>query len=68
MMRFDGDRLLLRVQSEFLEMPGLRLTPAQAARLWAIDRATTEALLDGLTSSGFLARNGDGAYLRRTTR
>jgi len=25
--------LLTRIRSEFLEMPGLRLTPAQAARL-----------------------------------
>ena len=31
-------RILDRVQSEFLEMPGLRLTSAQAARLWSLDR------------------------------
>ena len=56
--------LLHRVRSEFLEMPGLRLTPVQAARLWALDRATVERILDGLTQAGFLWRNPDGAYLR----
>jgi hypothetical protein len=56
--------LLYRVRSEFLEMPGLRLTPAQAARLWALDRLTSERILDGLTLAGFLFRNGDGAYSR----
>lgn len=56
--------LLTRVRSEFLEMPGLRLTPAQAARLWALDRVTTERVLEGLTASGFLLRNREGAYLR----
>ena len=56
--------LLHRVRSEFLEMPGLRLTPAQAARLWALDRSTSERILDGLTAAGFLSRNREGAYLR----
>jgi len=58
--------LLHRVRSEFMEMPGLRLTIAQAARLWAVDRETSERILDGLTAGGFLARNKDGAYLRPT--
>jgi hypothetical protein len=56
--------LLSRVRSEFLEMPGLRLTSAQAARLWAIDHRTSKKILDGLTSAGFLLRNRNGAYLR----
>jgi hypothetical protein len=59
-------RLLHRVRSEFLEMPGLRLTPAQAARLWAVDRQTSERILDTLTMAGFLFRNREGAYLRAT--
>jgi len=54
--------LLTRIRSEFLEMPGLRLTSAQAARLWAVDRRTSDWVLDGLTNAGFL-RNRDGAYL-----
>jgi hypothetical protein len=56
--------LVNRVRSEFLEMPGLRLTSAQAARLWDLDRPTSERILDGLTLSGFLLRNRKGAYLR----
>jgi hypothetical protein len=54
--------LLTRIRGEFLEMPGLRLTSAQAARLWAVDHRTSEWILDGLTTAGFL-RNREGAYL-----
>ena len=53
-----------RIRGEFLEMPGLQLTTQQASRLWAVDRATTERVLDRLTSTGFLARTREGAYLR----
>lgn len=53
-----------RVRSEYLEMPGLRLTSAQAARLWALDRQTSEWILDALANSGFLSRNAGGAYVR----
>ena len=60
----DMAPLFHRVRSEFLEMPGLRLTPAQAARLWALDRSMSEQILNGLASSGFLARTPGGAYLR----
>ena len=55
-----------RIRSEFLEMPGLSLTSAQAARLWAIDRQTTESVLDELAAAGFLFRNRAGSYFRRT--
>ena len=55
--------LLTRIRGEFLEMPGLRLTSAQAARLWAVDRRTSDWILNGLTTAGFLLRNRDGAYL-----
>ena len=54
--------LLTRIRGEFLEMPGLRLTSAQAARLWSVDRRTSEWILDGLTTAGFL-RHRQGAYL-----
>jgi len=56
--------LLERVRSEFLEMPGLYLTPNQAARLWALDAATSEQILDGLVNAGFLGKGRNGAYLR----
>ena len=53
-----------RVRGEFLEMPGLRLTPRQASRLWAVDAATSEFVLDRLAAAGFLSRTREGAYLR----
>jgi len=56
--------LLHRIRSEFNEMPGLRLTPAQAARLWGMERHTSERILDGLALAGFLLKNKEGAYLR----
>ena len=56
--------LVDRVRGEFNEMPGLRLTPAQAARLWGMERHTSERILDGLALAGFLLKNKEGAYLR----
>jgi hypothetical protein len=56
--------LLHRIRSEFLEMPGLRLTPAQGARLWAVDRHVSQRILEGLTMTGFLMQNREGAFLR----
>ena len=55
--------LLHRVRSEFLEMPGLRLTPDQAARLWSLDRPTSDHILEGLATAGFLSRSRNGAYV-----
>jgi hypothetical protein len=56
--------LVHRIRSEFNEMPGLRLTPARAARLWGMERHTSERILDGLALAGFLLKNKEGAYLR----
>jgi hypothetical protein len=56
--------LLMRIQGEYLEMPGLRLTPAQAQRLWDLDRSQCERLLKVLLEAQFLARTRDGAYVR----
>ncbi len=58
------EELLLRVQGEFLEMPGLRVTEAQARRLWGLDAATCSTLLSALIEAGFLFRTPDGAFVR----
>jgi hypothetical protein len=58
-----GD-ILRRIQGEFLEMPGLRLTAAQAQRLWGLDHEACQDLLDALVSKKFLARTRDGAFIR----
>ena len=55
---------LRRVQGEYIEMPGLRLTTAQAQRLWGLDRAVCDALLGALVEAKFLFRTRDGAYMR----
>jgi hypothetical protein len=58
------EEIICRIQGEFLEMPGLRLTDAQARRLWGLDAATCSALLDALVAAGFLFRTRDGAIVR----
>ena len=60
----DHESLKRRARAEFREMPGLRLMPAQAARLWAVDRMTCERILEALVADGFLWRTASGAYLR----
>jgi hypothetical protein len=57
--------ILRRVRAEFSEMPGLKLTTAQAQRLWAIDPPTCERVINSLTESGFLVRTRDGAVVVR---
>jgi len=61
------DDVLRRVQGEFLEMPGLRLTEAQARRLWNLDEAACAALLGALVDAKFLFRTRDGAFMRVET-
>jgi hypothetical protein len=58
------DELLQRVRSEYLEMPGLCLTVAQAARFWSVDHETCSRLLNALVNARFLALTSDGAYVR----
>jgi hypothetical protein len=54
--------LLQRIQCEFLEMPGLRLTQKQAQRLWALDAPACSAVLSTLVQGGFLSQTRDGAF------
>ena len=52
------------IRSEFLEMPGLRLTAAQAQRLWNLDALVCESLLSALIDIGFILRTNDGVFFR----
>jgi hypothetical protein len=54
-----------RIRGEYLEMPGLRLTPAQARRLWRLDETACDAVLDALVHARFLEKTRDGAFVRR---
>jgi Fic family protein len=56
--------MMWRIRGEFLEMPGLRLTSEQAARLWHVDAATCTAVLSRLVAERFLTRTRTGAYVR----
>jgi hypothetical protein len=54
-----------RIRGEFLEMPGLRLTPEQARRLWRLDETACDAVLGALVDARFLAKTRDGAFIRQ---
>ncbi len=58
------DDIIRRVQGEFLEMPGLRLTEPQARRLWALEPSLCSAVLTELVDDGFLLRTREGAFVR----
>jgi hypothetical protein len=45
-------------------MPGLRLTPAQAARLWNVDSATCQHVITALVRSAFLRWTPRGTVMR----
>jgi len=55
---------LRRAQAEFIEMPGLQLTEAQAARLWCFDSALCSAVLTALVESRFLIRTRNASFSR----
>jgi hypothetical protein len=44
-------------------MPGLRLTFAQACRLWQVDAPTCETVLEQLVREAFLYKTGNGSYI-----
>ena len=58
------DRDALRLRNAFLELPGLIVTPAQAARLLDVRLEHALALLVDLEREAFLANSGNGSYRR----
>jgi hypothetical protein len=58
------DVALQRVKADFLEMPGLQLTTAQARRLWTLDSGVCDAVLAELVGAQFLARSRNGSFVR----
>lgn len=59
----DFAQTLRLARAEFLEMPGLKLTVKQAARLWAADQTICNDVLSALVECRLLVRVGD-AYAR----
>lgn len=62
--RKDLDTVLLtRIVADYREMPGLRLTVAQAVRLWNLETDHCFVLLETLVAQGVLARTLRGDYV-----
>ena len=55
---------LTRIQMEYVEMPGLKLTPLQIGRLCGLPQEICEGALALLLRNGFLRQSRDGAFLR----
>jgi DNA-binding IclR family transcriptional regulator len=65
---FENASTTLRlIRGEYREMPGLKLTVAQASRLWHVDASNVQRLLDVLVDDGILRRTPSGAYLRSSS-
>jgi hypothetical protein len=64
-MRTTDDEIQ-RLRAEFLEMPGLRLTPRQVERLCGVEQTLCQLMLDLLVHERFLCLKADGHYARPT--
>jgi hypothetical protein len=60
----DLDTVVGRVREEFREMPGLRLSLAQATRLWGLDHEVCRTVIDRLVASAFLRWTPSGCITR----
>ena len=56
-----------RIREEFREMPGLRLTPAQATRLWGLEEKTCAAVIERLVETEYLRWTDSGSVTRAGT-
>jgi Fic family protein len=54
--------LTQRIREEFEEVPGLRVSVAEAAHFWGLDVRTSEEVLTRLLEMGFLSKGVDGRY------
>ena len=55
---------LRRARSDFLEIPGLQLTPAQGARLWAFELELCREVFEALVATRFLIRTSGSMFAR----
>jgi hypothetical protein len=56
--------MVRRIREECREMPGLRLTPAQATRLWDLEHDACREVIDTLVEASFLHWTATGAVTR----
>ena len=59
----DQARDLARITAEYREMPGMKLTAAQASRFWHLGVEETRVLLESLVDAGVLWRTADRYYV-----
>jgi hypothetical protein len=60
----DSDKgLVEQIHDEYVEMPGLQLTVAQASRLWNVKPERVGPALERLVATTFLRHDGD-CYVR----
>jgi DNA-binding GntR family transcriptional regulator len=64
MTKLPYEQAFARIRSEFLEMPGMRLTSEQVERLTGVDRSICQSVLDDLVRSRFLCIVANGRYRR----
>jgi hypothetical protein len=60
----DTGALTDRLVDQFLELPSLRLTNSQAARLLGVDCGVSEQVLQDMLDAAFLRRLADGTVMR----
>lgn len=53
-----------RIRNEFIEMPGLKVSIPQAMRLWGLERAECDEVIDVLVKRAFLRMMPDGYVTR----
>ena len=58
-----ASELCARIRAEYREMPGLCLTPAQAARLWDLTPGVCAQVLQMLAAEGTLVCTRDVRYV-----
>jgi len=67
MFPMQSPTLIERVRAEFLEMPGMQLSLAQAARLFGLDVAACKQVIDVLVNASFLRWTPAGTIARCET-
>jgi hypothetical protein len=60
----DVESALDAILGGYAHVPGLRLTRQQACRIWTLDDARCQGIMDALVDAGFLRLGADGAYTR----
>ena len=53
-----------RLHGMFMDVPGMRLSPDDAARLSGVDSPMCQAILEAMLAARFLKRGRDGTFTR----